>query len=105
MFSKRFTRVTVFFCFAVAMIFGQLTSSSARTMTDDELQSGRHDPKRTLIRNAAMVITMDPALGEGPLGILENADVLMEGDTIKGTFEREINGAPLKNDWDARRQK
>ena len=46
------------------------------------MQSQRHDPKRTLIRNAAMVITMDPVLGEGPLGILKNAEVLMEGDTI-----------------------
>jgi 5-methylthioadenosine/S-adenosylhomocysteine deaminase len=64
------------------MIFGPLTSSSVRTMDDDDRQAQRQDPQRTLIRNAAMVITMDPARGDGPLGILKNAEVLMEGDTI-----------------------
>ena len=82
MFSHRVTRVSGFFLLLLTMIFGPRTSSSARTMDDDDMQSQRHDPKRTLIRNAAMVITMDPVLGEGPLGILKNAEVLMEGDTI-----------------------
>jgi 5-methylthioadenosine/S-adenosylhomocysteine deaminase len=80
--SQRLTRGSVFVCFAFAMLVGQITSSSARTMEDEERQGQRHDPQRTLIRNAAMVMTMDPTLGPGPLGILENADVLMEGDTI-----------------------
>ena len=39
-------------------------------------------PARTIIRDAAQVITMDPALGQGPLGILENADVVFEEDRI-----------------------
>jgi hypothetical protein len=29
----------------------------------------------------------------------------LEGDAIKGTFERTINGTPAKSPWDARRQK
>jgi 5-methylthioadenosine/S-adenosylhomocysteine deaminase len=37
---------------------------------------------RTLIRNASLIITMDPKLGEGPLGTLTDADVLIVGDTI-----------------------
>ena len=37
---------------------------------------------RILIQNAALVITMDPALGEGALGTLADADVLFAGDTI-----------------------
>lgn len=37
---------------------------------------------RTLIQNAALVITMEPSLGEGPLGIIEHADVLIAGDTL-----------------------
>ncbi len=37
---------------------------------------------RTLIQNAALVITMDPTLGDGLLGILADADVLFAGDTI-----------------------
>ena len=53
-----------------------------------------HDPKRTLIRNAAMVMTMDHTLGTGPLGILENADVLMEGDTITAVGKCCTAGAP-----------
>jgi len=37
---------------------------------------------RILVRNAALVITMDPAQGQGPLGMLEDADVLFEQDTL-----------------------
>ena len=37
-----------------------------------------------LIRNASLVLTMDPSLGDGSiLGQLENADVLIEGDGIR----------------------
>lgn len=39
-------------------------------------------PPRTLIRSASLIITMDPKLGEGPLGTLADADVLIAGDTI-----------------------
>lgn len=35
-----------------------------------------------LLRGASLVLTMDPALGSGPLGALENADVLMRGGSI-----------------------
>jgi 5-methylthioadenosine/S-adenosylhomocysteine deaminase len=37
---------------------------------------------RTVIRNAALIITMDPTLGDGPLGTLEDADLVFAGDTI-----------------------
>lgn len=40
-------------------------------------------PPRTLIKNAALVVTMDPALGTGPLGLLENADVLLADGRIQ----------------------
>jgi 5-methylthioadenosine/S-adenosylhomocysteine deaminase len=40
------------------------------------------DQKPTLIRNAAIVLTMDSAVGQGPLGVLTGADVLIVGDTI-----------------------
>ncbi|MFS8097960.1 amidohydrolase family protein [Lentzea alba] len=45
-----------------------------RLGTDDDAGSG---VGKTLIRNASMVLTMDPALGT-----LENADVLIDGDRI-----------------------
>src|SRR5262245_28778342 len=38
---------------------------------------------RTLIRNAALILTMDRNVGAGDLGILENADILFEEDRIK----------------------
>src|SRR5438270_13932793 len=37
---------------------------------------------RILIRNASLVLTMDPKLGEGPLGRLQDVDVLIDGDRI-----------------------
>src|SRR6185369_7365769 len=39
-------------------------------------------PARTLIRNAALVLTMDPALGAGELGVRERVDLLLAGGTI-----------------------
>jgi 5-methylthioadenosine/S-adenosylhomocysteine deaminase len=38
--------------------------------------------RRTLIRNAALVLTMDAQIGKGDLGIIEKADVLLSGETI-----------------------
>ncbi len=38
--------------------------------------------RRTLIRHAALVVTMDPRLGQGSLGTLADADVLIADDTI-----------------------
>ncbi|MEU6315866.1 amidohydrolase family protein [Streptomyces sp. NPDC047014] len=35
-----------------------------------------------LLRGASLVLTMDPALGHGPLGTLENADVLLRDGTV-----------------------
>jgi 5-methylthioadenosine/S-adenosylhomocysteine deaminase len=39
-------------------------------------------PDRTLIRNANLVITMEPRLGGGELGLIAGGDVLIEGDRI-----------------------
>ncbi len=44
--------------------------------------SARSEPSPFLIRNAALIITMDPAVGAGPLGLLEDSDLLLTGDTI-----------------------
>ncbi len=37
---------------------------------------------KTLIRNAALILTMDPAVGSGELGIIESGDILLDGDRI-----------------------
>jgi 5-methylthioadenosine/S-adenosylhomocysteine deaminase len=39
-------------------------------------------PSRTLIRNATLILTMDPDIGDGELGVLEDADLLLVGETI-----------------------
>ncbi|MFH8365844.1 amidohydrolase family protein [Streptomyces sp. NPDC018031] len=42
----------------------------------------------TLLRGAELVLTMDPALGEGDLGLLERADVLMRDGKIAAVGRR-----------------
>jgi 5-methylthioadenosine/S-adenosylhomocysteine deaminase len=37
---------------------------------------------KTLIRNAALILTMDPTVGTGELGIVADADILLNGDRI-----------------------
>lgn len=39
-------------------------------------------PAQTLIRHAALIVTMDPSLGTGPLGAMLDSDILLAGDTI-----------------------
>ncbi|MCJ0871990.1 amidohydrolase family protein [Streptomyces sp. AP-93] len=41
-----------------------------------------------MLRNAALVLTMDPALGDGPLGTAEHADVLMQDGAIAAVGKR-----------------
>src|SRR5262245_49020680 len=42
----------------------------------------RGAPSKTLIRDAALILTMDPTVGIGELGMIENADILLDGDKI-----------------------
>jgi 5-methylthioadenosine/S-adenosylhomocysteine deaminase len=39
-------------------------------------------PSKTLLRNAALILTMDPRVGTGDLGIIQGADILLDGDKI-----------------------
>jgi 5-methylthioadenosine/S-adenosylhomocysteine deaminase len=57
---------------------GSRSSVTTNHHEDDE----DNGPERTLIRNATLVITMDPSLGTGPLGLIAHGDVLFEGDHI-----------------------
>lgn len=56
-----------------------LTMCLAGLTTQPSLAQG---PSRTLIRNADLVITMEPRLGDGEFGLIANGDVLIEGDRI-----------------------
>ena len=39
--------------------------------------------QKVLLKNAAMIMTMDPSLGRGELGLIENGDVLIVGSRIE----------------------
>ena len=39
-------------------------------------------PSKTLNRDAGLILSMDPTVGTGELGVLENADILLDGGTI-----------------------
>jgi 5-methylthioadenosine/S-adenosylhomocysteine deaminase len=44
--------------------------------------AGQTDQPHTLIRNAALILTMDPTIGKGDLGVIEEGDILLVGDKI-----------------------
>lgn len=50
--------------------------------TTDSASAGFDGSSRVVIQNISLMLTMDPKLGEGPLGRLEDADVLIDGDRI-----------------------
>ncbi|WP_405063046.1 amidohydrolase family protein [Kribbella sp. NBC_01505] len=50
--------------------------------TDQLDATGYDGSAKVLIRDASMVLTMDPAVGQGTLGMLKDADVLMTKNTI-----------------------
>ena len=53
---------------------------------------------RYLIRNASLVLTMDPNLGEGVTGLLTDSDVLIENDRIAAVGQNlNANGAKVVN--------
>lgn len=76
--------LAILFAFAVAVPGCRTTppAGPAPRVDDDSSMTALEGATRILIRNAALVITMDPSLGDGPIGTLEGADVLFEGDTI-----------------------
>jgi 5-methylthioadenosine/S-adenosylhomocysteine deaminase len=72
-------RSPVVMIFALVLCnYAQTLSSAAAGPTVEALAAAA----RILIRNAALVLTMEPQVGIGPLGILETADVLFAGETI-----------------------
>ncbi len=72
------------FSLTVAVVLGAaLLSNLGDTATEAGSDAEFSGTGRVVIRDAAMVLTMDPKLGEGPLGALADADVVMEGNKIK----------------------
>ncbi|MER5761867.1 amidohydrolase family protein [Streptomyces sp. NPDC002082] len=61
-----------------------LLVGAGRSRPDGGTPSGQ----ALVLRNAALVLTMDPALGDGPLGTVEHADVHMRGGAIAAVGRR-----------------
>jgi 5-methylthioadenosine/S-adenosylhomocysteine deaminase len=56
--------------------------------------AGEPSGDAVLIRRAALILTMEPGLGEGPLGIVRDADLRFEGDEIVSVgHDLEVEGA------------
>jgi 5-methylthioadenosine/S-adenosylhomocysteine deaminase len=49
---------------------------------DLDTQESQAEQPHTLIRNAALILTMDTTIGAGALGVVEEADLLLVGDKI-----------------------
>lgn len=45
-----------------------------------------------ILQNAALIITMDPERGQGPLGVVEGADLVIEKDTITALHDHGKDG-------------
>ncbi|MFD9895507.1 amidohydrolase family protein [Amycolatopsis sp. NPDC059027] len=72
------------FVLTLALVLGgALLVGLGRGTTDPAAADAFDGTGRVVVRGASMVLTMDPKAGEGPLGQLSDADVLLEGDRIK----------------------
>ena len=58
--------------FLLTMLLAGLTTQPSLSQTSN----------RTLIRNANLLVTMEPRLGDGEFGLIANGDVFIEGDRI-----------------------
>ncbi|GHB67774.1 N-ethylammeline chlorohydrolase [Streptomyces cirratus] len=69
--------------FALGARQGRPSTVDARGTRPDDRAPGDSAPvtRPTVLHNASLALTMDPALGEGPLGLVEHADVLL-GDGV-----------------------
>lgn len=81
--KRHLTRLITIICFVIllASAFSTLAAGNSAASSD------HGHPKRILIRNAALMLTMDPSFGSGPLGERKNADILIDGDTIAAIGE------------------
>ncbi|MEU7278373.1 amidohydrolase family protein [Streptomyces sp. NPDC045431] len=66
-------------------------TGAARPAPRRQPQQGEQRPDRphpTLLRGAELVLTMDPGIGDGPLGTLRHADVLLRDGAIAAVGRR-----------------
>jgi 5-methylthioadenosine/S-adenosylhomocysteine deaminase len=75
--------------FVVILILGVVVLAGLGASPGSPADADFDGAGRIVIRNASLVLTMDPALGEGPLGRLEQADVSIEHDRI-GAVGRDL---------------
>ncbi|HUL13904.1 MAG TPA: amidohydrolase family protein, partial [Methylococcaceae bacterium] len=66
----------------ILLLFGAGCDAQRKPVSRESMAGSFADARAILIQNAALVITMDPALGEGPLGIVEGGDLWIAGGKI-----------------------
>lgn len=66
----------------LTLVLAACTAAGPSQLTGDPAGAGFDGSGRIVIRNTSLVLTMDPKLGEGPVGWLEDADVLIDRDRI-----------------------
>jgi 5-methylthioadenosine/S-adenosylhomocysteine deaminase len=76
---SRWRRLFDLFTLTLALVLAACTAAGD---TGDSAGPGFDGSGRVVIQNVSLVLTMDPKLGEGPLGRLEDADVLIDRDRI-----------------------
>ncbi|MGW0733068.1 amidohydrolase family protein [Streptomyces sp. NPDC002851] len=69
---------------SLATLPGAAAATGATAATGASAASVEGPGRTTLLRGAALVLTMDPRLGDGELGLVEDADVLLRNGTIEG---------------------
>ncbi|MGH3898758.1 MAG: hypothetical protein ACRDTA_11005, partial [Pseudonocardiaceae bacterium] len=70
------------FTVILAVVLGVSLLAGLGRDTTDSAGAGFEGSGRVVIQNVSLVLTMDPKLGEGPLGRLEDADGLIDGVRI-----------------------
>ena len=71
----------------LAVVFVTIVAALGAARVSLDAAASRNSPDvphapRILIRNAALLLTMDPDLGEGVVGLLKESDILLEGGKI-----------------------
>ncbi|HEX6354975.1 amidohydrolase family protein [Actinophytocola sp.] len=96
---RRRRRVFELFVLTIALVLGvSVLVGVGRDATPAPAGQRFDGTGRVVVRNAALVVTMDPTLGTGDLGLIENADVVLDGDRIRAVGRgagRSVAGAKV----------
>lgn len=84
---SRWRGVFELFILTLVLVLAACTLAGPSRGTEDSATADVDGGGEILIRNASLVLTMDPTVGAGPLGRLDDADVLIDRDRIAAVGE------------------